>query len=293
MIGRYNNTYALYCLPLAICLVVLTLLPLLFTGYFSLTSWNLGVPGSNRFTGIANYVSMFLDPSFLHATWVTFLYVIIPVPLQIGLGLGLGLLLHQEARPIKLSRPIFTIPMVIPPVVVGVIWKMMFMPKMGGLDQVSSIFGYRFPDLLSTPLGALASIIMAVIWEWTPFVTLMVLAALESLPDEPFEAARIDGASGMQTFIYVTLPLLRPILLTATLLRIIGSLEVFPVVYSMTGGGPGAATEPINFYAFRRGFEYFEVGYASAIALFIFLFVAIFGGFFLRASQKTLQQESW
>jgi len=276
--------YHWYCLPLLLCQVGLVVVPLALAIYLGFTSLHFLRPGTTRLIGLANYINMLDDVDFRNALLNTLLFIGIPVPLQVLAGIGLAILLRQKSKLIKGSRSLYLAPMVIPPVVVGIIWKMMLIPEMGGLDQFLSIVGIRGPDLLGSQAGARIAVIIASVWEWTPFVMLMVLAALDIMPVDPFEAAKIDGASSWQAFCYITLPLIKPVLFIAVIFRIIGSLAVFPVVYSMTGGGPGVATEPINLFAFRQGFEYFKIGYASAIGMFTFLVVLAANSYFIKRS---------
>jgi multiple sugar transport system permease protein len=165
--------------------------------------------------------------------------------------------------------------MVLPPVVVGVLWKAFLIRGIGGLDYFLEQLHLPTPGLLETANGALIALILTVTWEWTPFVMLLLLAGLESLPEEPFEAARVDGASGWQVLRYVTLPLLRPTILVVLLFRIVESTKVFPVIFTITGGGPGQATENMDFYAYLVGFRYFDLGYAAALLVAILLMFAV------------------
>jgi len=289
---KIGNIYNWYCLPLLLCQLMLVVVPLILAIYLSFTSLHFLRPGATRLIGLDNYIVMVYDSDFWNALKNTILFIGIPVPLQVIGGIGLAILLRQESRLIRNSRALYLAPMVIPPVVVGIIWKMMLIPKMGGLDQFLSLFGLRAPDILASQNGARIAVIIATIWEWTPFVMLMVLAALDIMPSDPFEAAKIDGATSWQVFYHITLPLLKPVLFIAVIFRVIGSLAVFPVVYSMTGGGPGIATEPINLFAFRQGFEYFKIGYASAIAMFTFLIILATNLYFIKRSFVTFRAGS-
>jgi len=288
---NFEKTYAYYCVPLIATLILLTVIPITVNFYISLTSLNLLKPGSNQFIGFANFSKMLQDNYFWHAVKVMLIFIAIPVPLQIVFGLGLALLLRQKNKIIQASRAAYIPPLVIPPVVVGLIWKVMFIPKMGGLDHLASIFGLHFPDFLSSEVGALSAVIIATVWQWTPFVMLMIGAALEGMPQDPFEAAQIDGASSWQVFRYITLPMLRRILTIAVIFRVVGSLWVFPVVFSMTRGGPGIATEPVNYFAFRQAFSYYAFGYAGAIIVFLSLLILAVNLYFLKIAQMTFKGE--
>ena len=164
------------------------------------------------------------------------------------------------------------IPMLVPPAVVGLMWKMMLIPNLGGIDYYLSLIGIPQFDWLGNPETALAAVTVACVWEWTPFVIVVLLAGLDSLPKTPLEAAVMDGATTLKIVFYVIIPQLKPIILVILLLRIIESLAILPVVYMMTGGGPARATEAINLYAYRVGLEYLDIGYsASILVAFIFI----------------------
>src|SRR5437016_5485335 len=185
------------------------------------------------------------------------------------------------ARPARRSwvrapvRAILIVPMVLPPVVVALIWKILFTPDISILDWSLGLLGLPQPAWLADPKLALWAVIVADVWEWFPFVMLMLLAALQMLPSDPLEAARLDGASRWQVFRYVTVPLLKPAIVVATLFRLIDSVKAFPHIFIMTGGGPGTTTEVTNFYAYLQGFSYTYVGYSSAIIVVMLL--ATFG----------------
>jgi multiple sugar transport system permease protein len=157
--------------------------------------------------------------------------------------------------------------MVLPPVVVALTWKILFTPDVSVVNWLLSLVGIAGPAWLVDPTLALWALVIADVWQWTPFVVLMLLAALQMLPEEPLEAARIDGASGWQIFLYIILPLLKPVLLVAGLFRLIDSVKAFPNIFIMTGGGPGVATEATNYYAYLQGFSYTFLGYSSAITV--------------------------
>jgi len=279
---RKRTILNLYCLPLIVYHALPIIIPLTYGIYLSLISLNFVYPERVQFVGISNYIDVFDDPDMLNALGNSLLYILVPVPLQLIGGVGLALLLQHKSKLIRNSRALYLPPMIIPPVIVGLIWRLMLIKRMGAADQILSIFNMTVPDFFGNPTTARVAVITACVWQWTPFVMLMVLAALESMPSEPFDAAKIDGASSTQVFYYITLPLIKPVLFIAAVFRIIGSLDVFPVVYSLTKGGPGITTEPLNLYAFRQGFEYFKISYAATIAMIIFALIFSMNYFFVR-----------
>ncbi|MDA8218696.1 MAG: sugar ABC transporter permease [Dehalococcoidales bacterium] len=270
-----GRTQILMVLPLALSLLLLTVLPLIATIGVSFTDLDLAYPNRWAFIELGQYDRLLGDSRWWEALSRGVIYIVVPTALQMFLGLVLALLLHSGFRLIRATRTLFILPMVLPPVVVGVLWKAFLLRGIGGLDYFIGLLGIPAPGLLETAEGALAAIIVTLTWEWTPFVMLLLLAGLQSLPEEPFEAARIDGASGFQIIRYVTLPLLRPTLLVVLLFRVIESTKAFPVIFTITGGGPGQSTENMDFYAYLVGFRYFDLGYAAAMLVAILLIFAV------------------
>jgi ABC-type sugar transport system permease subunit len=251
------------------------------TFFLSLTSWNLMVPTSGAFIGLENYGRMISDRYFGNAILITLILIFGPVAFQMLLGLALALLLHTDLPFLPVSRAVFITPMVIPPVIAGLIWKVLFIPNLGGVNYFLGLVGISGPNWLDTPIWALIAVGLVAIWEDTPFVMLLLLAALDSLPPEPFEAAIVDGASVWQRIRFVTIPLITPAILVAVLFRIIASLNIFPVIYVMTKGGPGRFTEVLNYYAYTHGFQFLDIGYASALAMGLFVLIVVLSGLFM------------
>ncbi|HLH73066.1 MAG TPA: sugar ABC transporter permease [Chloroflexota bacterium] len=284
-------TYFWFLIPSLVVLGTLSIIPLCTTIYLSLQNLNLTQPFLSGFAGLANFQRMAADPVFWNSIVVAVIFILVPVGAQMLLGLALALLLYNKQPIVRISRSLFIAPMVIPPVIAGLIWKILFIPNLGGLNFFLGLIGIAGPNWLETPFWAIVSICMVAIWENTPFVMLLVLAALESMPEEPFEAARVDGASSTQTFQFITFPQLVPVLLVALLFRIIDALGIFPVIFILTGGGPGRATEPLNYYAYTTGFTYLDIGYASALALALFVLIAGISVAFLRFKLRAVEVE--
>ncbi|MCY4461923.1 MAG: sugar ABC transporter permease [Albidovulum sp.] len=259
--------------PALLLLAALTVIPILLLFGLSLTSWSLLVPGSFKFSFVNYAERMFSDENFVHSLGVTFYYIIVNTLIQMTLGFLIAFLLFRYTK-LRFLRAIMIIPMLVPPAVVGLMWKMMLIPNLGGLDYYLGLFGIPAIDWLGNPGTALAAVTIASVWEWTPFVIVVMLAGLDSLPRSPLEAAVMDGASTLKTVFYVIIPMLRPIIIVTLLLRIIESLAILPVVFMMTGGGPARATEAINLYAYHVGLEYLDIGYAASI-LVAFIFILL------------------
>lgn len=261
--------------PLVVALVFLTLIPFAFTAATSFTDFNLTRPAQWTWVGLDQYARLIADPRWWSTFWRGLSFIIIPTMLQMALGLLLALLLHKGVRAVRSLRSFFLLPMVLPPVVVGIIWKIFLLRDIGGLNAFTNLLGLPFFGLLETSTGAYWAIILIVTWEWTPFVMLFILAGLESLPVDVFEAARIDGAGVLQELRYVTLPMILPTLLVVLLFRIMESTKIFPIIFSVTNGGPAQATENMDFYAYLVGFRYFDFGYSSALLVAILAVLAV------------------
>lgn len=273
-------------LPSLVLLTAITLIPVIFLIVTSFTSWDLSRPGSLRFTAIENYIRIFTrDPRFWNSVWVQVKLSVLTVPGQILTGLALAMFVHQKIKNgflIELARGVFVIPMVIPPVVAALIWRILFTPPVSILNYIVVELGFPQLAWLGDPNLALLAIAIATIWEFFPFCFLLLYAGLLSLPEEPIEAARVDGASGWQVFRHVTLPMLSPVMSIVILFRVVESIRSFPMIFVMTGGGPGFATEPTNYYAYLQAFSFSYIGYSSAMIIVIFIFTMILTAFILK-----------
>ena len=269
-----SRTFAYLLAPALVVLFMVTVLPTLFLLVTSLTPLDLAKPASLRFGGLDNYQDLLGDSRFWNSLLVQARLSFWTVTLQMGIGLGLAVLLNSRLRFLEAVRSAFIIPMVLPPIVVALTWRLFFTPNASFLNYLLGLLHLPQPVWLMDANLALWAIIIADVWEWFPFVLLMLLAALQMMPEEPLEAARIDGASGWQVFRHITLPLLRPVLLVAALFRLIDSVKAFPHIYVMTSGGPGTVTEVTNFYAYLEAFSYSYIGYSSSI-ITVMLFVTL------------------
>jgi len=289
-IGTWEQSQAKYFTkllwPSIILLTTITILPVIFLIVTSFTSWDLSRPGSLVFTGLRNYVRIFTkDPRFWNSVTVQIKLSLMTVPAQIIIGLGLAVFVREKIKNtflVEMARGVFIIPMVIPPIVAALIWKILFTPPVSILNYVVTSFGANQLAWLGDPDLALVAIAVASVWEFFPFCFLLLYAGLLSLPEEPYEAAMVDGASKWQSFRYVTLPLLGPTLSIVLLFRLVDSIRSFPMIYVMTSGGPGFATEPTNFYAYQQAFSYSYIGYSSSMIVVVLAFTMILTGFILR-----------
>jgi len=261
-------------IPSLILLTLITIVPVAYIISTSLTSWDLTLPGSLRFIGPRNYLNLFTgDSRFWNSILVQIRLSLYTVPFEMTIGMLVALYLSNNFRShwiTEIARSTFIIPMVIPPIVAAVIWKILFTPPVSILNYLTTSLGLGQLTWLGDSKLALVAIAVAQVWEFFPFCFLLFYAALMSLPDEPFEAAQVDGASFWQTFRYITLPMLGPTISIVFLFRLVDSLKAFPLIYGMTEGGPGFVTEPPNYYAFVMAFSYSKVGYSSSMIAILF-----------------------
>jgi multiple sugar transport system permease protein len=263
--------------PSLVVLAAVAGLPALYLLVVSLTPFQLANPGSSSdFSApLRNYALLPGDPRFINSLLVQARLSFWSVLLQVILGTGLALLLNVKSRMVEFARTFFLIPMVLPPIVVAVIWKLVYTPDISPLYYAASLLHVTLPALTSDVSFALWSIIIADTWEWLPFTFLMVLAALQTIPDEYAEAAKVDGANPVQIFLYVTLPFITPILIVSAMFRLIDSVKAFPLIFLLTQGGPGDVTEVTNYYAYLLAFDNNEIGYSGAVTVVMLLLVSV------------------
>ncbi len=263
-----RSAYRRGLIPALAMLGLMTIVPAIWLAVTSLTPLTPTQPGSLDFSEPwQNYTQAFSDPEFIRSIWLQVELSLVTVVAQIAIGLGLALLLDRPSRWLEAVRTGFLIPMVLPPIVVAIIWKVLYTPDISPLHHLAAALGMPFHSLITDASTALWAIAAADTWEWFPFTMLMMLAALQMIPKEPVEAARIDGASTFQLFWHVKLPFISAALIVATLFRVIDSIKAFPLIYLLTDGGPGGATQVTNYYAYEQTFTNAYWGYGSAIAM--------------------------
>jgi multiple sugar transport system permease protein len=275
-----------YVLPALVFIVVIFMIPLTYTVVMSFLRWNLLRPDLGiRAAGFSNYERLFTDSFTLETIGRTFYFVVGSVLLELLVGLSIALALDTEFKGWKIVQSILLVPFMIAPVVVGFVWRFIlnndYGPVIHFLKQIG-LSGLTDKPLLSNPSMAMPVLILADAWEFTPFVVLVLLAGLKSIPYEPYEAAFVDGAGSIQRFLYITLPLLRSSMLVAVVIRTLTSLRVFDIVFIMTGGGPGTSTETLAFYGYRIAFQSYNIGFSSAINMLTFGIAIIFTILYMR-----------
>jgi len=259
-------------LPAGLLFLALTVFPLLYNVYISFHHFHF-IRRIFNFVGARNYLRLLQDGLFLASIGNTLKFVAMATAAEVLLGTGLALLFNARLRGRQILLPLAILPMMLPTMVVCAVWVMGYDFEIGFLNSVLRALGLTPVLWLSDPRLALPSIVLVDVWQWTPFVLLLILAGLQSIPDHLYEAAQLDGAGGFKMFRYITLPLLSFHVRLAVLLRVIDTFRIFDKVYAMTGGGPGYATETISMYIYREGFRYFNLGYAGAASLVMVLLV--------------------
>lgn len=281
-IGRWVTPY-LFIAPSLIMTVAIMLYPLAYSLYISFTDYSLSRPGQVRVVGLDNYIWAITEPGFFLSIWTTLVYTFAAVAIEFLLGLGFALLLNKEFRFQGVVRTILMLPLFLTPSIVSLVFLFALYPGEGVLPWLATFVGVPkgFP-FLGDPRTALPSLLLVDVWRTTPFMFIVLLAGLQSLPQEIMEAASIDGATAWQTLRRVTLPLLSPLILVALTIRGMDAFREFDSIYLLTGGGPGQATEVISILAYNTGFKYFDIGRASAIAYVILVLVLLFSIYFVK-----------
>ena len=264
----------LFTLPAGIVVFVLMVFPVFYTVYMSLHSWYASSVTTPEFIGLANFKRAFFeDERFRNAFWLTLYFTALATTLQVVLGVALALLLNRPFRGKGFFRSIFLLPMVATPVAIALVWMMMYNPTLGVMNYLVGLIRLGPFKWVSDAYLVIPALAFVDTWEWTPLITLITLAGLATLPLEPYESALIDGATPNQMFWRITLPLLRPTIMVALLFRSIDCLKTFDIIYVMTAGGPGFASETLNVYTFQVGLFYFHIGYASSLLVILFTLV--------------------
>jgi len=272
-------------IPVVIFVLCLAIFPLVFSIYISFGQWLPGTAGI-QFTGIRNYQLLFSDPRFINALRLSFIYVASAVALQLTIGIVLAMFLQKDLSGKNFFRVSFMLPMLLSPVAVSYAWKMIYDYSRGPLNFFIGLAGIEPIEWVGRSTTAVLSLVIVDVWQWTPFMVLTILAAFEALPEELFEAAVVDGGTPFTIFRVIALPLALPVIVTIVFLRVIDAFKVFDTVYILTGGGPGTASEMLNFYIYVKGFRAFDLGYGSAMSwVQLAIIIALFT-FFIKSLKR-------
>ncbi|SFB64790.1 multiple sugar transport system permease protein [Rhizobium sp. NFR07] len=251
--------------PAVIFTVAMIAFPVVYTIWLGFRSFS--STGASSFTGLANYTALIKDGEFWNGLYVTFALYILSMVLQLVFGIYLAMLLFHSKRLSGFLRSLLISPFMMPPVVAGMMWLVILDPSLGAANYILQSLGLPPSEWLASPTWVIPTVALIDTWQWAPYVALIVLGGLQSLPPSVYEAAQIDGASPARVFRRITLPLLLPTIVTAAVLRSVDLLRFFDIIYITTQGGPGNASNTLNIYGFRVGFEFFNIGYASALMI--------------------------
>jgi multiple sugar transport system permease protein len=285
VVARRQRRYYYFILPALIVVIAVILFPWLFTVWMSMFEWKIG--STAHFVGLDNYTSLFTNRRFIESVVRTFYFTVLAVVAPLVLGTIAALIFHRQFPFRGLLRGVFVLPMMATPVAVALVWTMMFHPQQGVLNYLLSLVGLPPSQWVYSPTWVIPSLVLVEVWHWTPLVMLIVLGGLAALPTEPYESAKLDGASEWQLFRYITLPLVAPFLFVAGVIRTIDALKTFDTIYVITSGGPGTASETINLYLYLQAFAFYNIGNASAVVVVFFTIVLALAFVLLHLRERT------
>ncbi|MCC3376727.1 carbohydrate ABC transporter permease [Cohnella sp. REN36] len=268
-----RNLKWIYVLPAVAFVLIMMLFPILYTVRISFFEWSMSAITPPKWVGLDNYLSLLRDERFWRATRSTLYFTVVALVIEVVLGVAIAVLLSREFRGKNLVKTVFLLPMVATPVAMGLVWLLIYEPTIGAANLLLESIGLKPLLWLASPVQAIPSLIVVDVWQWTPMIALIVMAGLATIPSEPYEAADVDGAGRWRKFTAITLPLLKPTILVAAMLRLIDVLKTFDIIYATTQGGPNLATETLNIYGYVLGFQYFKLGTASALLVLFFALV--------------------
>ncbi|MFO1350127.1 MAG: sugar ABC transporter permease [Gammaproteobacteria bacterium] len=290
--GMRDPIKYLFLWPAVLIVLLVTLFPLVYSLALSFQSVRLAPPLPPRFVGLDNYAKLLQSARFWGVIWNTTVMVFCAVTFQYLIGFGIALALHAKVAGEQLFRATFLLPMLLAPIAVALIGRMMFHSSMGPINDLFTLLGHPNLPFLTDPAWATAAIVTIETWQWTPFVILLMLAGLQSLPEDIYEAARLENASAWQRFWGITFPLLLPLTATVIFIRIIESYKLMDTVWVLTGGGPGIATETLTLFAYQEGLKKFNLGYTSAISFLFLIFITLFGTLYLALLKPHIEKRA-
>ena len=271
--GKARRRYWLFALPALALVLGIIVFPWLFTVLMSVSSWKVGE--NWQFVGVESYRQLAIDPRFHDALWHTLYFTSLATVIPIILGTAAAMVFQHEFPLRGLFRTIFIMPMMATPVAIALVWTMMFHPQLGVLNFLLMKMGLPPQTWAFHPSTVIPTLVMVEVWQWTPLVMLIVLGGLASLPQEPYEAARIDGANAYHMFRHITFPLLWPYILVAAVIRVVDALKAFDTIFVISSGGPGTASETINIFLYIQAFAFYNIGYASAVVVVFFVLIVL------------------
>ena len=284
-LARRRRNYFLFIAPALVVVGAVIIFPWLYTIWMSAFDWTIG--STAHYVGLGNYEKIFTSRRFGEAVLHTFYFTALAVIAPLVIGTWAAMVFHREFPFRGVLRGLFIMPMMATPVAVALVWTMMFHPQQGVLNYLLSLVGLPPSLWVYSPTLVIPSLVLVEVWHWTPLVMLIVLGGLAALPTEPYESARLDGATEWQLFRYITLPLVAPFILVAAVIRTIDALKAFDTIYVITGGGPGTASETINLFLYLQAFSFYNIGTASAVVVVFFVIVLAMALLLLYVRERT------
>ena len=272
--------------PAVLVLLALNVFPILYAAYISLHHWSLARPQPPRWAGGFNYEELVADERFRNAVLVSLEFIVLAVGIELLLGFALAFVFNAKLRGLAMLRKLALLPSLAMPLVVGLVWFYMFNENFGVTNWFWTLLGGSRIPFLTDDVLALLSIVVADVWQWTPFVMLVLFAALQALPEYVYEAARVDGLNARQIFFWVTVPLLRPAILIVLIIRGVDALRSVELVFMMTKGGPAGYTEVLPWYLYTTGFLSLDLGYAAAMAVLMLALITVLSQLFVRQLER-------
>ena len=287
--ARLAPNYWPFVIPALVVISAVIVFPWVFTLWMSAHRWTLGQEQS--FIGFENYIRLASDARFWESLWHTLIYTVLSVVAPLFLG-TLAALVFDAQFPLRgFLRGVFVMPMMATPVAIALVWTMMFHPQLGVLNYLLSFIHIGPLEWIYNQSTVIPSLVLVETWQWTPLVMLIVLGGLAAVPREPYESAEIDGANAWQKFRYLTMPMIAPFLMIAVIIRSIDAVKSFDIIYAMTQGGPGTASETINIYLYNTAFSYYDIGHGSAMAVVFFIIIVALSFVLLMVRQRSQWNE--
>jgi len=268
-----RNLKWVYILPALLFVLIMMLFPIIYTVWISFYEWSMSAVTPPVFVGLSNYIEMFKDPRFTDALFNTFYFTIVALVVEVVLGVAIAVLFNRTFRGKNVAKTLLLLPMVATPVAMGLVWMLIYEPTIGAANTILKAIGLEPQLFLASMTQVIPSLILVDVWQWTPMVALIIMAGLSTLPLDPYEAADVDGAGSWKKFVHITLPLLKPTIIIAAMLRLIDVIKTFDIIYATTQGGPNFKSETLNLYGYVLGFQYFKLGSASSLLVIFFLIV--------------------
>ena len=282
--ARRDWTPTILLAPAVVYMTVVGFYPLAYSAYISFTDYNPVQGQAGAWIGLENYLTALSDGQLWHALALTGLFTLLSVGISLVLAILLALLFNKELPGFLILRTIVLIPMLVTPIAVGIIWRTMMNAEHGLLNFLLALLGIDPQPWIGSSSSAFACILLVDVWEWTPFIFIIVLAGMRGLPASPFEAAAIDGAGAFRVFFNITLPMLKPVIIIATLLRMIDAARTYDTIFLLTRGGPDFATDLASVYLQRINFQFFNLGYGSALSWLLLLAMLVVVLIYVRLS---------